>query len=325
MKVGLYFDLRIPDGLPDSAQRRYAFTLELIEEVEHLGGDSVWFSEHHLFDDGYLPQPLTFAAAVAARTSGVRIGTAVVVAPLHNPVEIAEQAALVDLISGGRIEIGLGAGYRVPEYELYGVSAARRFAKTSAYAQELRRLWSPEGGVTPRPVQARVPLWMGFGGEQGARRAGLSGEFLMTADGARWPHYRDGLLAGGHSVTGARMGGPIQGYVSEDPERDWPLIKDHVSYMMDSYRRYLVEGTGRPMPGPVDPDKLRRREPAGILDYFLFGEPKHVAEKIRAYAGASPVDTVYMWASIADMGEAQTVEHVRTICGKLAPLLQDDY
>ena len=121
MNVGVYFDLRNAPPWRQDPARLYGFTLELCEEAERLGAHSVWLSEHHLFDDGYLPQPLTFAAAVAARTTRVRIGTAVLLAPLHSAAEIAEQVAVVDLVSNGRVDLGLGAGYRVP-----GVRAVRR-------------------------------------------------------------------------------------------------------------------------------------------------------------------------------------------------------
>jgi len=117
VKVGVYFDLRVPPGSGQAPARVYAHTLEMCQEAERAGIDSVWFSEHRQFDDGYLPQPLTMAAAAAARTSRIRIGTALVVAPLHAPVEVAEQAAVVDLLSGGRLDLGLGAGYRVPEFD----------------------------------------------------------------------------------------------------------------------------------------------------------------------------------------------------------------
>src|SRR5689334_13601790 len=161
-----------------SPSRLYGFTLELCEEAERLGAHSVWVTEHHLFDDDYLPQPLTMAAAIAARTKRVRIGTAIIIAPLHAPVEIAEQAAVVDLISDGRLDLGIGAGYRLPEYELYGKGMGKRYAVTDEMARELRRLWG-EGGVTPAPVQRRLPVWMGYQGPQGARRAGLLGEYLL--------------------------------------------------------------------------------------------------------------------------------------------------
>ena len=133
----------------------------MCEEAERLGAHSVWLTEHHLFDDDYIAQPLVFAAAIAARTRRVRIGTAIVIAPLHSPVEIAEQSALVDVVSGGRLDLGLGAGYRVPEYELYGVSAAgplrgdrRHGARGAPAACQGRRDAGPGAGPAARSGSA---------------------------------------------------------------------------------------------------------------------------------------------------------------------------
>ncbi|SNQ45821.1 Monooxygenase [Frankia canadensis] len=184
-------------------------------------------SNDRRFDDDYIAAPLTYAAAIAARTSRVRIGTAIVIAPLHHPAEIAEQAAMVDLVSNGRLDLGIGAGYRVPEYELFGASLQRRYAQTDERAREIRRLWAP-GGVTPRPVQDPPPIWMGYQGPQGARRAGLLGESLLSADAALWEPYRAGLAEAGHDVAAARMAGGIQAWVSEDPEAVAARIFDFV-------------------------------------------------------------------------------------------------
>jgi alkanesulfonate monooxygenase SsuD/methylene tetrahydromethanopterin reductase-like flavin-dependent oxidoreductase (luciferase family) len=179
----------------------------------------VCLTEHHLFDDDYLSQPLTFAAAVAARTRQVRIGTALLVAPLHHPVEIAEQAALVDLISAGRRELGLGAGYRAPEYDLYGAPAQERYARTDEAVRQVRRLLGD--GVSPSPVQCPVPIWLGYQGPRGARRAGLLGTGLLTIDPDRLEPYRAGPAEGGHDPALARMAGGVQAWASEDPEADW--------------------------------------------------------------------------------------------------------
>jgi alkanesulfonate monooxygenase SsuD/methylene tetrahydromethanopterin reductase-like flavin-dependent oxidoreductase (luciferase family) len=167
MNVGLYFDLRDPPAWRQGWSRTYGFALEMCEEAEHLGAHSIWLSEHHLFEDGYLPQPLTFAAAVAARTNLVRIGTAIVVAPFRHPVHLAEEAAIVDAISGGRLDLGLGAGYRAPEFALFGADpATSRYRQTEALVRDLRRIWA-EGAVTPPPLQSPLPVWLGYNGPSG--------------------------------------------------------------------------------------------------------------------------------------------------------------
>jgi alkanesulfonate monooxygenase SsuD/methylene tetrahydromethanopterin reductase-like flavin-dependent oxidoreductase (luciferase family) len=321
MNVGIYFDLRNPPQWAVDPTRLYGFTLEMCEEADALGCHSIWLSEHHLFDDGYLPQPLTFAAAVAARTKHVRIGTAIVIAPLHHPVELAEQVAIVDLVSGGRIELGLGAGYRAPEFTLYEREIHGRHGRTDWCAVEVRRLWEV---VTPRPVQERVPIWMGYQGPKGARRAGVLGEGLLTADAGLWPSYRDGLVAGGFDAYSARMAGGVNGWVTDDPEGDWPLVARHVAAQFDSYRRHIVEGTDLPIPRPVDPLKLRAREQSrGPLDRIVYGTPDEFAADIMASTAGAPVETVFLWASIAGMPEEAVSRHLRTICTELAPRLTD--
>jgi alkanesulfonate monooxygenase SsuD/methylene tetrahydromethanopterin reductase-like flavin-dependent oxidoreductase (luciferase family) len=117
----MYVDMRNPPHRRRPWASHYGRWLERIEEAERLGADAVWLTEHHFFDDGYLPQCWTLAAAIAARTHRIRIGTAVALLPLHNALEVAEQIALVDVISGGRVEPGFGVGYRKPEYSTFRV------------------------------------------------------------------------------------------------------------------------------------------------------------------------------------------------------------
>jgi alkanesulfonate monooxygenase SsuD/methylene tetrahydromethanopterin reductase-like flavin-dependent oxidoreductase (luciferase family) len=322
VRVGLYFDLRNPQRWRQDPASLHAFTLELCEEADRLGIDSLWFTEHHKFDDGYLSQPLTFAAAVAARTHRARLGTAVLVAPLHHPARLAEEAALVDLISNGRLDIGLGAGYRKPEYDLYRASMERRYAQTDAQVGALRALWA-DGGVTPQPVQDPVPLWLGYLGPQGAGRAGRLGTGLLTANAEMWPHYRAALVEAGHDPSEGRMAGGIQGWVSDDPERDWGFVAEHLEYQVNSYRRHMVEGTDQPVPRPVDVEKLRGREPRTSIDYFYLETPEGMADRVRAYTAGAPVETVFFWASIGGMSQERARDEVQLVCNKLAPLLAE--
>lgn len=169
-RVGLYFDLRNPPAWEVPWAQHYARALETMEQAEALGASALWLTEHHFFADGYLPQPLTMAAAVAARTTRVRIGTAVYLPLLRNPVQVAEEAAIVDILSGGRLDLGIGVGYQPAEFAAFGARMNRRFADLETHVGALRSAWA--GPVTPKPVQSPLPLWGGFFGPRGARLAG---------------------------------------------------------------------------------------------------------------------------------------------------------
>ncbi|MGW3966971.1 LLM class flavin-dependent oxidoreductase [Amycolatopsis sp. NPDC005003] len=322
MRTGLYFDMRNPVPWRRDPVRLYGEFLELCQEAERLGLDSIWVTEHHGFDDDYLPAPLTLLAAVAARTTRIRLGTGVVVAPLHRAAEIAEQAAVVDLLSGGRLDLGLGAGYRPAEFELYGASLRTRYAENDARAREVRELWR-SGAVTPKPAQPRLPIWLGYLGPKGARRAGLLGEYLLSADARLWAPYRAALAEGGHDPAGGRMAGGVQAWVTDDPDRDWPVVSRHLAAQVDSYARHARQGTGRPPPRPVDPDRLRAGEPRTSLDYFFYGTAEDVAARILDYTAGAPVDAVYLWAGLAGMSQDLVARNITTIATRLAPLLRE--
>jgi alkanesulfonate monooxygenase SsuD/methylene tetrahydromethanopterin reductase-like flavin-dependent oxidoreductase (luciferase family) len=319
MRLGCYLDLRNPPRWARPWADVYARNLERCVEVERLGLDSVWCSEHHLFEDGYLPQPLTFLAAVAAVTHRIRLGTAVYLGALRPPVQVAEEAAVVDLLSDGRLELGLGAGYRVPEYAAYGSDISRRYTLTDACAREVRRLWR-EGAVTPPPVQDPVPIWMGYQGPQGARRAGLLGEGLLSVDRALLDPYRAGLVEGGHDPATARMAGVVSFVLADDPDAAWPRIREHLAYQWDSYNTYGAEGTGRDAPRPIDPDRWRTgsgdRPPR-----FEVLTPEDAATRLAALAEGVPLEQVYCWASIAGMPDDLVDRHLELLATRLRPLV----
>ena len=166
MQVGVYFDLRNPRRWRRDPAELYGSFLELCEEVEQVGLDSIWVTEHHGFDDDYLPSPLTLAGRGRrpheAGTAGHRHRRRAA-APA---AEIAEQAAVVDLLSGGRLDLGIGAGYRPPEFDLYGADMGNRYRDNDARARQVRELWA-SGEVTPAPAQERLPIWMGYLGPRG--------------------------------------------------------------------------------------------------------------------------------------------------------------
>jgi alkanesulfonate monooxygenase SsuD/methylene tetrahydromethanopterin reductase-like flavin-dependent oxidoreductase (luciferase family) len=325
VRVGIYTDMRNPPGWRRPWADHYQRVLERIAEAERLGAGSVWVSEHHGFEDGYLPQPLTFAAAIAARTSRMRIGTAIMLGPLRPALDVAEQAAIVDIVSEGRLELGLGTGYRASEYRAYERDIEGRYPKLEALVREIRRLWE-EGDCTPPPIQDPPPVWIGAIGPRAARMAGRLGEGLLWLSSALLEPYRTGLEEGGHDPSSARMAGLANLIVADDPEAAWPRIAPHLAYQRDSYNRYGAEGDLSPgtldsSGEPVDPESLRRAQPEALPPALDVVTPDDAIERLTRWLGPLPVLDVYLWDSIAGMPDDLAERHVELVASRLAPAL----
>ena len=320
MRFGMYVDMRNAPEWRRPWSSHYGRWLERIEEAERLGAEAVWLTEHHFFDDGYLPQCWTFAAAIAARTKKVRIGTAVALLPLHPAIELAEQIAIVDIISGGRVEPGFGVGYRKPEYVAFEGDFRHRYGVYSSRIHELRRLWGEEPGaerlVTPPPVQRPIPMWGGFGGPMGARTAGRLGLGLQSISAPLYEEYLGGLRQGGHDPASARLAGQVEFFVSDDPEKAWAEIGEHVLYRWNSYNRYMFEGTSR----EADPPQYFDTDAVG--DRFVIGTPEQVVAAIRARTDGLPVTDLYGWSDYPGISDELVDRHLELTFTKVAPLLR---
>jgi len=142
IRFGLWYDFRNPAQWRQPADRLYREILDQIAWGENNGFDDVWLSEHHFIEDGYLPSILPAAAAIAARTNRIRIASGVLLMPFHNPIRLAEDIATVDVISGGRFELGVGIGFKREEFTGFGVSSKERGARTDQSLDIIRRALS---------------------------------------------------------------------------------------------------------------------------------------------------------------------------------------
>ena len=317
--LGLYFDFRNPEPWRRDPARYYGWHLDLIEEADRRGIGSIWVTEHHFVDDGYLPQPLTALAAIAARTTRARLGTGVIVAPLQHPMQIAEQAALVDVLSAGRLELGLGAGYVASEFDAFGADLSRRYHDTDHALAEVGRILA-EGGCSPGPVQDPVPMWAGYLGPVGARRAGRLGVGLLTLRRDSYPIYRDALDEAGHGAASARMGGVVDFVLADDPEQMFDAILPHRTHQLNSYRLNAAKGTGR-TPRMLTEDEVREGRGSGVIAPLRVLTVDEAVIRITELCDGLPVDHVFLWASIGGMPEHLVEAQMELLIDQVQPAL----
>ena len=200
LRFGVCYDFRNPPDSGVTDRALYAEVLEQVRWLDQIGADLVWFTEHHFVDDGYLPSWTPVAGAMAAVTERVRFGTDICLLPFNHPVRLAEDLAVLDNLSGGRVELGVGMGYAPHEFRGFGLPVARRVSLMDEGIEVLQRCFSGERFsyrgkryqledvlITPGYVQdGGPPLWIAAMSEAGAVRAARYGaNFLPQGMRAR--------------------------------------------------------------------------------------------------------------------------------------------
>jgi alkanesulfonate monooxygenase SsuD/methylene tetrahydromethanopterin reductase-like flavin-dependent oxidoreductase (luciferase family) len=238
-------------GSVDASERAdlYAATLAMCAWAEDRGCAAAVVSQHHGVEDGYLPSPLPLAAAIAARTSTLAISVAALLVALYEPVKLAEDLAVIDLIGRGRVSYVVGVGYRPEEFAMFGIDPAGRGRLVEDRITLLRRLWAGETievegrpvRVTPLPFTPGGPmLAYGGGSELAARRAGRLGMFFVAEshDAGLERAYNEAAAQAGVTPLGCMFPAadvPLTVFVAEDPDQAWDevgmyLLRDALSY-----------------------------------------------------------------------------------------------
>lgn len=267
---GIRFDFRNPDFAGTSMTERLRAGVEMAEWADERGFLLAVLSEHHGSDDGYLPSALTMAAAIAVRTQRLRIHLGAIVAALHDPVHLAEQVAVVDLLSAGRVDLVLANGYVPAEFEMFGRSMRERAQRTTEAVEVLRQAWTGEPfeyagrtvRVTPRPHQQPGPaILLGGSSEGAARRAARIADGYLPQSGETWDYYRDECAALGKPDPGPHHGGDTSFiHVADDPDAAWAAIAPYAMHETNAYGAWMAAAGIGPAGGFAtcdDPDELR--------------------------------------------------------------------
>jgi alkanesulfonate monooxygenase SsuD/methylene tetrahydromethanopterin reductase-like flavin-dependent oxidoreductase (luciferase family) len=256
VKFGVMFDFRNPPQWHRSDPALYQEQLATVARLDELGYDHVWLTEHHFVEDGYNPSVLPLAAAIAARTSRIRIGTFVLLLPFHNPVRVAEDAIAVDIISNGRFDLGVGQGYRAEEFAALQIPRPERAARLDEGLELIRRLFTDQDvtiegrfnsvrGMTlyPRPVQAGgPPIWIGCRTSKATERAARMGLHLLATIGPDPAiPYHAALRKIGRNPASFNIAQLRAVFVGASSDQAWNDAAPHLHYMMTHYGRWLAE------------------------------------------------------------------------------------
>jgi alkanesulfonate monooxygenase SsuD/methylene tetrahydromethanopterin reductase-like flavin-dependent oxidoreductase (luciferase family) len=251
-----------PPGSPTAHGQLYAELLEQAEAIERAGLDSMWVSEHHFAEDGYMPAVLPIAAALLARTSRITIATDRLAASLHDPVRLAEDAIALDLLSGGRFVLGLSLCYRQQEFRGFGVDEASDEATLEEVARTLRNAFAGQrvmvgertAAITPRPFSSAGPrLMIAADGDRGPQRAARLADMLMVDPTEAWP-AADGAVERFDEARNDRTGELVLftygGLSVRGRDAAWDEVEDGFRYMRHNYDRWMGREPTRKLPPP---------------------------------------------------------------------------
>ncbi|WP_306057529.1 LLM class flavin-dependent oxidoreductase [Natronococcus wangiae] len=294
--TGLFTAQRRPDGDREPSDL-YDDVLRLTRETEDAGLDSAWVSEHHFAEDGYLSGTLPTLGAMAAESDRIEIGSCVALGPLYDPIRLAEDAATVDLLSDGRLTLGLAIGSNPREFDVFDVPREERAERLADLVPFLRGAWS-EGSleydsafhdvptdvsITPKPTDGDVPIVLGGAAKPAVRRAariadGWCAPSALSVEGVR---KRVEDVRRVREAEGLEDDGTIyvlqHGWVGDSREEAWEAMRDGYFYLQ---RRYAEIFSGESV------DELGEERKRELKEQAIFGAPEQVVDELETYREA---------------------------------------
>ncbi|MBM2812622.1 MAG: class flavin-dependent oxidoreductase [Chloroflexi bacterium] len=319
------------DGTPSEF---YGKLFAQAEVLDDLGFEHLWVTEHHFHEyGGMIPDPPTFLAAVARGTKRIHLGVAVSVIPFHNPLQLAESYAMVDVISNGRLELGLGRGTTLPEFAEFRVSRDDSPTRLKETGEILLQAWSGEPvnfegeiyqysnvRVLPRPVQQPPRVWVGASRTDGTFRwAGEMGFHLMTLPymyGAEHltqsvAAYKEGLASGGHDFSKKEFLGKFHVFVADsraDAERAVPYLAN-----------YGALSSVRSPQGNTPTRRAKSLEDSVAKGEIIVGDPDTCIDIIKYWQDTFGITTITGTFFFGGMPQDMAIKNIQMFAKEVMP------
>jgi len=338
MDIGTFLLMQSPSFR--SSQEIFARGIELAQAAETLGFRNVWLGEHHFSTYGYLSRPTQLATYIAAKTTTLRVGTAVIVVPLHHPLLVAEEIATLDLVSGGRVDVGLGRGYQHYEFERFGLDLEKARNRWTDSVDIIMKAFEgrpfshdgefykiPETVVFPQPIQKpHPPIWnvaqSPYAVEVSVRRGFnvLTGGFGVSVDRlAEFGQIVKRAVAEINPSSQTQIGVQRAVYVAEN-DADARDAVEHARWNMrvtlslrNHYER-VENGNAIAVPAPDEPDT------EDLLDrYLVIGSPDTVIRQIRRMQDSVGMSHFNCSFWIGDMEQARVLRSMERFAKEVMP------
>ena len=352
MKFGTFQLVENPEWL--SERETFRQDVEIMQYAEELGFDEVWITEHHFNRYGLCTDPLLYATHVAAKTKRIRIGTAILVLPFHNPIRLAEQIAMVDILSDGRLDVGVGRGYQPVEYAGMNLPIDKGNEIFSEVLDVLFQAWTQpkvdfngkyftfkDTVVLPKPVQKpHPPVYVATSTPAKMREAARRGFRLMYGSvdtpaeqggptiQSIWEKIarEEGLPETAIKSAGQDFPKTVRIYVAETDEQAWREIQKPLAWFIEHFLGQSA-GAGNVAGGQFSQYKESEKTFQSPLESFrdrdIYGSPETVARKIREMRTKTGVGNFVGWFSFGGLDVDKAKNSMRLFAKEVMPRLKD--
>lgn len=350
MKFGMLHLFENPMGRTEKEIVDEQFAIMV--QAEEYGFDSVWPAEHHFSEYGYCASPAVSLAAVAARTQRLRLGTGVVVLPLNHPVRVAEDYAILDLLSGGRVDLGVGRGYQPHEFKGYGVDQSRTRDMFRESVEIIQKAWTEERfsyhgefyqiddlWVRPKPLQKpHPPIWLASVSPETFALCGRYGFHLLCAPVfgfdisrgvAQIEQWREALRQHGRDPSQYQIGALTMTYVAETTQQALADFAEPVMWWYRTFGKYVAPP---PEEGPIPTYEIYLAarqfvesvtwEQLVQMGAVMCGSPDQVVDRIGQIGEQTGLTTYLAWIRIGGLAHDKVLRCMELMASKVMPQLR---